>query len=499
MEIKIKDAGETEYKSDCLVLPFFEPAGMELYGDIDGKIDGLIQKVIHSGEFKAKEGQIVLLYVTGVVFDRVLLLGLGKKTDITAEKLRRAGAKAFLRARESKTETVTVSVRAISETFIVQGVFSPSYYFAEGAMLSLYRYLKYKKSDEDKQDEKELKEAVLLSKEVDFPIQWLNVNVSASTFARDLVNSPSKDMTPSTLAEVAKSITGKNLKVKILEQKESEKEGMWSYLAVAKGSTEPPKFILLEYSGGGKSKPLAIVGKAITFDSGGLSLKPADSMEDMKQDMAGGAATLAIFKAVSSLKLPVNLIGVLPATENMPSGHAIRPGDVVTAITGKTIEILNTDAEGRLALVDAIGYVIKHYKPEAVIDMATLTGACSIALGNEAVAMMGNDDKLMDEVREAAGETFERVWQMPLYEEFKEYLKSEVADIKNIGGRTGGLITAAYFIKEFVGDTPWVHLDIASTAFLAKPKPYFVKGATAVGVRLLLELIRKRLEKAKKA
>ncbi|QWR76853.1 leucyl aminopeptidase [Candidatus Magnetomonas plexicatena] len=492
MEIKIKDAYELDYKSDCLILPFFEPADMELCADIDAKTGGLIQKVITSGEFKAKEGQCVVLYVSGASFDRLLLVGLGKKQDVTAEKLRRAGSKAFVRARELKAEILTVSVRALNETEKSIGAFSPSYYFTEGALLGLYRYIKYKKVDED---EKEIKEAVLLSNEKDFPVQWLTVNTIASTFARDLVNSPSKDMTPTSLADVAKSLAGKNLKVKILEQKDSEKEGMWSYLAVAKGSDEPPKFIVLEYTGAGKSVPLAIVGKAITFDSGGLSLKPADSMEDMKQDMAGGAATLAIFKAVSSLKLPINLIGILPATENMPGGHAIRPGDVVTAITGKTIEILNTDAEGRLALVDAIGYVIKHYKPEAVIDMATLTGACSIALGNEAVAMMGNDDKIMAEIKDASDETFERVWQMPLFEEFKEYLKSEVADIKNIGGRTGGLITAAYFIKEFVGETPWVHLDIASTAFLAKPKPYFVKGATAVGVRLLLELIRRRIAK----
>ncbi|MBF0520343.1 MAG: leucyl aminopeptidase, partial [Nitrospirae bacterium] len=413
MEITIKDAYELDYKSDCLVLPFFETADMELCADIDAKIGGLIQKVITSGEFKAKEGQCIVLYVSGVIFDRLLLVGLGKRQDITAEKLRRAGSKAFVRARESKTEIVTVSVRALNETEKSLGTFSPSYYFTEGAMLGLYRYLKYKKADDDKKDEKEIKEAVILSKEKDFPVQWLTVNTMASTFARDLVNSPSKDMTPASLADVAKSLAGKNLKVKILEQKDSEKEGMWSYLAVAKGSAEPPKFIVLEYTGGGKSVPLAIVGKAITFDSGGLSLKPADSMEDMKQDMAGGAATLAIFKAVSSLKLPLNLIGVLPATENMPGGHAIRPGDVVTAITGKTIEILNTDAEGRLALVDAIGYVIKHYKPEAVIDMATLTGACSIALGNEAVAMMGNDEKIMAEIREASDETFERVWQMP--------------------------------------------------------------------------------------
>jgi len=257
-------------------------------------------------------------------------------------------------------------------------------------------------------------------------------------FAKDLVNTPSNDMTPTVLSNVAKSISGKKIKVKVLEKKDIEKEGMGAYLSVSKGSAEPPKLIIVEYKGG-KGGPLALVGKSITFDSGGISLKPAEGMEKMKYDMSGGASVLAIIKAASELELPVNIVGILPATENLPGGSASKPGDIVKTITGKTIEIINTDAEGRLALADAIGYAIKYYKPKAVIDIAMLTGACSIALGNEAMAMMGNGDDLMEKLKMASENTYERVWQMPLYDEYKDYIKSDAADIKNSGGKTAPL------------------------------------------------------------
>ncbi|MDP3047853.1 MAG: hypothetical protein Q8N12_00275, partial [Thermodesulfovibrionales bacterium] len=236
-------------------------------------------------------------------------------------------------------------------------------------------------------------------------------------------------------------------------------------------------------------KPLALIGKSITFDSGGISLKPSDGMEKMKYDMAGGAAVLGVLKAASALKLPVNLIGILPATENLPGGSATKPGDVAVTISGKTVEIINTDAEGRLILADAIGYA-KRFKPRAIIDIATLTGACSVALGNEAIAMMGNDRKLLDKIKKSADNTYERVWEMPLFDEYKEYLKSDIADIKNTGGKNGSLVTAAYFLYEFAEKTPWVHLDIAGTAWVEKDKPYIPKGASGIGVRLIMDLIK---------
>ena len=263
---------------------------------------------------------------------------------------------------------------------------------------------------------------------------------------------------------------------------------MGAYLSVAKGSNEPPKFIVLEYKGA-KGRPLVLIGKSITFDSGGISLKPADGMEKMKYDMAGGAAVLGVIKAASELKLPVNLVGILPATENLPGGSATKPGDIVKSITGKTVEIINTDAEGRLVLADAIGYA-KRFNPGAIIDIATLTGACSIALGSEAMAMMGNDRGLMDKIKKSAGNTYERVWEMPLFDEYREYIKSDIAEIKNTGGKNGSLVTAAYFLYEFAEKTPWVHLDIAGTAWAEKDKPYIPKGASGIGVRLVMDLLK---------
>jgi leucyl aminopeptidase len=308
-------------------------------------------------------------------------------------------------------------------------------------------------------------------------------------FVRDLVNVPANEMTPAGLARVAASLKRKALSVKVLEKKELEKLGMGAYLAISYGSAEPPKFIVLEYKGSRKA-PVVLIGKSITFDSGGLSLKPADSMEKMKYDMAGGAAVLGVMKAAAELKLPVHLVGLLPATENLPGGCATRPGDVVRSMSGKTVEIVNTDAEGRLALADALTYA-KRFNPAAVIDIATLTGACAVAFGGEAVAMMGNDRRLLDAISKSGENTYERVWEMPLFEEYKEYLKSDIADMRNVGTRIGSLMASAYFLYDFAGQTPWVHLDIAGTAWIEKDRPYLPKGASGIGVRLIYAMIEK--------
>jgi leucyl aminopeptidase len=326
------------------------------------------------------------------------------------------------------------------------------------------------------------------SKTLKQELDWAETTASAVSFTKDLINTPSNDMTPTHLAMAAFSLRGRKLSVKVFNRREAQKLGMGAYLAVAKGSHEPPKFIVLEYRGG-RGAPVVIVGKAITFDSGGISLKPSEGMEKMKYDMAGGAVVLGVMKAISESSLPVNLIGVLPATENLPGGSATKPGDIVRSIVGKTVEIINTDAEGRLVMADAIGYA-KRFKPRAVVDIATLTGACSIAFGGEAIAMMGSDRELLDALKRCGDAVYERVWEMPLFEEYKEYVKSDIADIKNTGGKNGSLITSAYFLKEFAGEMPWVHLDIAGTAWVEKEKPYIPKGASGVGVRLLSEFMR---------
>lgn len=483
MNIDIKDAKEGSFASDALILPLCEEEGVAAYKEIDKSLNGLLAKVIATGEFQAKQNRSLLLHTQGLIKpDRVLLVGLGKRGELTDERIRQAGGKAASYLNSPGFKNIS-----LSSSYIVSLNHSilP---FVEGALLSIYRFTKYKKAE----DEKGLVSLTILCKTEKAMLEslkWTTSVASAVNFARDLVNMPSNALTPTTLAKAAKEIAKGKLSVDILERKAAEKEGMGAYLSVAKGSSEPPKFIVLKYSGG-KGAPVVIIGKAITFDSGGISIKPGEGMEKMKYDMAGGAAVLAVIKLAAEHKLPLNLIGIIPAAENLPGGTASKPGDIIKTMTGKTVEIINTDAEGRLILADAIGYA-KKFRPGCIIDIATLTGACSVALGNEAIALMGNDDKIIEALKAAGEETYERVWRMPLYEEYREYIKSDFADIKNTGGKTGSLVTAAYFLKEFAEETPWAHLDIAGTAWTDSDKPYAPKGATGIGVRLLASFLRR--------
>jgi leucyl aminopeptidase len=291
------------------------------------------------------------------------------------------------------------------------------------------------------------------------------------------------------LAQTAKDIAENNgLRWKILDKDEMRKLGMGALLAVASGSREPPKLITLEYKPPKRGlDTVVIIGKAITFDSGGLSLKPPENMDKMKHDMGGGAAAMGIIQAASQLKLPIHLVAFIPATENLPGGSAYRPGDILTSLSGKTIEVISTDAEGRLILADALAYAHRT-KPKAIIDLATLTGACIIALGQNVAGMMGNDEELKAKVRSAADRTGEKVWELPLWEEYEEQIKSDIADVKNVGGRPAGTITGGAFLQKFVGEYPWVHLDIAGPVWTDKDKPYIPKGATGVGVRLVFTM-----------
>lgn len=483
MKIYIRDVKEADCVCDALILPLIEEEGIGPYFDVDSATNGLLKKIITSKEFQAKHNQVSLIHTFNKIKpERVLLIGLGKKKEISKEKLRLAGGRAAVYLRDLGMKEIALSTRTISSLNL-----SPSD-FVEGSLLSIYRFDRYRKEEE----QKDIKGFAILSKdnsELNASLKWTETVASATHFVRDLINTPSNDMTPTALSDAARSISGGKVSVKVLERRDIERLGMGAYLSVAKGSMEPPKFIVIEYDGG-KGAPIALIGKSITFDSGGISLKPSEGMEKMKYDMAGGAVVIGVIKAASVGRLPVNLVGILPATENLPGGTASKPGDIVKTITGKAVEIISTDAEGRLALVDAIGYALKYHKPKALIDIATLTGACSVALGNEAIAMMGNDETLMNKIKAAGEETYERVWQMPLYDEYKEYIKSDVADLKNTGGKSGSLVTAAYFLKEFAEETPWVHLDIAGTAWAEKDKPYTPKGASGIGVRLLLNFIK---------
>ncbi|MBF0506033.1 MAG: leucyl aminopeptidase [Nitrospirae bacterium] len=486
MNIAASDLSEVDIKADIVVLPLFEAPQPEQYADVDDKIGGLISRVHTSKEFTGKENQLTLLHVQHTGAERILLVGMGKGPELTSERLRQAGGKAFSYIKKLGLRDIAVSSRSIARDLRngYEARYENVMYFIEGGILATYRFEKYKKAENGG----DIRRIAVLGNGISLPLKRLRIVASAVYLARDLVNTPSNDLTPGQMSESALNVAGRNVKVRVLNEKDIKREAMEAYLAVARGSGSLPRFIIMEYKGG-RGAPVVLVGKSITFDSGGISIKAAEGMEKMKYDMAGGAAVLSVIKAISEMAVPLNVTGILPAAENMPGSVAFKPGDVVNSIGGKTIEIISTDAEGRLTLADAIGYAIKYYKPRAIVDIATLTGACSLALGNEAVAMMGTDIMLMELIKEASLETGERVWQMPLYDEYRDYLKSDIADIKNAGGRNGSLVTAASFLKEFAGETPWVHLDIAGTAWNEKEKPYITKGSTGVGVRLLIEFL----------
>ena len=318
--------------------------------------------------------------------------------------------------------------------------------------------------------------------------------VEAVNFSRDLCNLPPNECPPAELARVAMALANEyNLKIRVIERYEMESLGLNGIVSVGKGSNNQSKLIIVEYQGASDNqKPYLLVGKAVTFDTGGISLKPGDKMDEMKFDKCGGWSVLAVIKAAASLRLPLNVVALIPSVENMPSGSSYRPGDIIKMYNGKTVEVANTDAEGRIILADSLAFGVKTYDPKAVIDMATLTGAAIIALGANVAAAIGNNTSLMDKLNKASEKTGEKLWELPLYEEFHDQIKSHVADIRNLGGRQGGAITAAAFLANFVGDRPWVHLDIAGTAWTQDgtyEKSYNPKGATGYGVRTLIRLL----------
>ena len=460
---------------------------------IDKSMGGALRELLQSKEFEGKANELALVHTHGKVpAKRILLVGLGKEKDVTVDQLRQAMGHTVKRVRQVKAGFFTVAVPSVtpqgsSAVDVAQAM-------TEGAILGSYQFTAYRS---DSVSAKDVKGMSLLAAEksavrsIAEGIRRGTATAEAAVLVRDLCNHPSNVMTPARIASEAKAIAKEqSLTLKILEQKEMEKLGMGALLGVARGSHEPPKFIILEYKGSKKkdARPVVLVGKTITFDTGGISLKPAENMEHMKADMTGGAEVLASIRAAARLKLPLHLISILPVAENMPGGRAMKPGDVVTTLSGKTVEVQNTDAEGRLILADALAYATR-YKPAALIDIATLTGACVVALGQFAIGMFGTDAGVKESVRKAGLRAGERVWEMPLWEEYFEQLRSDVADMRNIGGRGGGMITAALFLSKFVGDCPWVHLDIASTDWSERERAYVPKGPSGIGTRLLIQYL----------
>lgn len=492
MKIQVRSGKIEKVRTDAAVVFVYDGDEIGRAAErLDSLLAGMIRRLTKRGDFRPKTAQTAHIYPEGrLPSERLILVGLGKKEEFTSERLRQAAGKAAQYARGLGARDVVFAASGLGLDMIETGQV-----ISEGALLGLYRFLKYK-TNEDTERKKDISEITIL---VERPDEVKKVQIGAKTgrviseaakMARDMVNHPAADMTPSAIAEIAKGLSKQyGLRLKVLERKEMERLGMGALLGVSAGSAQPPKFIILEYRRGGKRPFICLVGKTITFDSGGISLKPAENMDKMKDDMSGGAAVLGAIRAAAELGLKLNIVALLPATENMPGGRAYKPGDVLRTLSGQTIEIVNTDAEGRLILADALSYACK-YRPSVILDIATLTGACRIALGQEAIGMMGTDDDLKQKVKTAGEKTGERVWELPLWDGYYDLIKSDIADMKNSGGRDGGAITAACLLSKFVQKYPWVHLDIAATAWTDKDRPYTPKGATGVGVRLLVQFLR---------
>ena len=495
MQVDVKVGRAEAESAEVLVLTHCEGEGLNKQdgAPIDKLLGGALRDLLQSKEFEGKASEILLYHTHGKVpAKRLLLVGLGKKKDLTLDAVRQAMGHAVKRVRQAKAGSFTVTVPAVtpkghSPVEVAQAM-------TEGAILGGYQFTAYRS---DNGAGKDVGRMTLLAQQKGQVRQLAEgirrgvATAEAAVFVRDLCNHPSNVMTPTRIANEAKAIAkDEGLTLKILEQKDMEQLGMGALLGVARGSNEPPKFIVLEYNGAKKKdeRPVVFVGKTITFDTGGISLKPAENMEHMKADMTGGAEVLASIRAAARLELPLRLISILPVAENMPGGRAMKPGDIVKTLSGKTVEVQNTDAEGRLILADALAYA-QRYHPAALVDIATLTGACVVALGQFAIGMFGTDQRLKEQVRKSGLKAGERVWEMPLWDEYFEQLRSDVADMRNIGGRGGGMITAALFLSKFAGDGPWVHIDIASTDWSERERAYIPKGPTGIGTRLLLQYL----------
>ena len=501
----IVQAAAADVETPLLVLPHFEgeraPVGAA--AEVDSRLGGAIARVLERGDFKGKRDEALVLYPRDgeVAAERVLLVGFGKRDDYTMERLRRAVGTAVRQAERLGAPAVALSLAFQEGVRGDPGLRSAGRAAAEAAVLAAWDFREFK-TQQDGTAPAGVASLVLIARdgaeaeELEQGAQFGAVVARGENLARELASRPGNVATPTHLAEVAERIAGAHgLGITVLDREGMRKEGMGALLAVAQGTEEEPRFIVLEYKGADSAEgPLVLVGKGITFDSGGISIKPAERMEDMKFDMSGAAAVLGAVQAIAELKLPVHLVALIPSTENLPSGRSMKPGDIIRSHLGKTIEIVNTDAEGRLILADALSYA-RRYRPRAILDAATLTGACVIALGHHAIGLMGNDDALVEEVRSAGERAGERCWPLPLWDDYRPQIDSTFADLKNTGGRPAGTITAGLFLKEFVGDVPWAHLDIAGTAYRDEAAPYLRKGATGAPTRLFVEWVRGRSER----
>lgn len=492
MRIAVSSENPLQLSCAALVVGVFEDAQTELSREVNTALDGWLDRLTENREFTGKPGSSRLLHSFGrLPAERLVVVGLGKQAELTPEKLRQAAGTAMQALKGARVASFASALSsAASFPEALEAV-------ASGTLLGSYSFDEYKTKNQEERFSFEAA-TLLLPTDADQDAAGERLRRSEALcggvrLARDLVSQPGNVVNTGYLADTARKLADRyGLSCRVYELDELAQMGLNALIAVGKGSVEPPRLIVVEYQGAPQpGNPVVLVGKGITFDSGGISLKPGAGMEEMKTDMAGSAAVLGTLEAVAGLRLPVNLVGIIPTAENMPDGKSFRPGDVLTSYSGLTIEITNTDAEGRLILCDALHFA-QQYRPAALIDLATLTGACVVALGHEATGLIANDDQLAEALKSSGARTGERLWQLPVFEEYGENMKSDIADLKNAGSRDAGASKAGWFLKQFVGESPWAHLDIAGTAWSDKARPYCPKGATGVGVRLLVDYLQSR-------
>lgn len=502
VRVSVQAGAIAAFDADAWVVDHFKGGKLQpSAAAADAAAGGAIARCLAAGDFKGKLGEIAVLYPPNAPTPRILLVGLGEKAKLTLDGVRRAAAKATRRAKDLGLAKVAFAPLGAGVARIDAADGGRA--VAEGVVLAAYEFKLYKSGKDKDPDEPDraLEEAVVVEpdrRRADSMRKGVAVGTVVAesvNVTRDIATVSGREAHPVAIAKrVAAMAKETGLKIQVLGRKECEKEGMGAFLGVNQGSAQEPAFVVLEHTPKRKSAPtVVVIGKGITFDTGGISIKPAGDMDHMRFDKCGAAAVFGILRAAALLDLPVHVVGLTPLTDNMPGGNAYKPGDILTAANGKTIEVLNTDAEGRLVLADALAYA-DRFKPDAVLDLATLTGAASIALGTQAIAIMGTDSRLLRRIEAAAEATHERVWELPFWEEYDEQIASKVADVKNIGGRNAGTIIGGRFLAKFAGDWPWAHLDIASTAWNdSKPEfngDYSPTMATGVGVRLVVEMLK---------
>jgi leucyl aminopeptidase len=494
MDIRAVPSKIETYDADAIIVNLFE--GGEIAGAaaaVDTALNGAIRELIDAGDFSGKVGQVAVLYAHGVIpARRVILVGLGKVENVTVDTVRRAAASAIQRARDLKVNHVASVVHGSGAGGL--SVESAAQAVTEGSLLALYNYRGQKSGETPEAFPKNLDLVIFDEDDVhaDEGVRIGAAIASGVVLARDLVNLPPNICTPSYLAEAAQTIARESgMRVEVLDRGQMEALKMGALLGVAQGTDTPPKFIIMEHNAGRDDLPtIVLVGKGVTFDTGGYNIKTTDGMGTMKGDMGGGAAVIGSMRALAAMDVPLHVVGLVPASDNMISGNAYRPQEVLTASNGVTIEIISTDAEGRLLLADALVYA-GRFKPDAVVDIATLTGACVTALGaGVAAGLFSTDDDLRDSLMEAGMSTGEKVWPLPLFPEYDKTIESNTADIKNSGGARGGVGTSAMFLKHFTDYPAWAHIDMASMMFDLPDNPCYPKGATGYGVRLLTEFVR---------